>query len=190
MPSAEARSHQHRHRPTARSSEGFSARVRHSWRAARALSRRGVTTDRSQSTRALLCGLGVAMNPTWGALLPTPSAEARPQNHYDRTAARRLNSLWPLRSSLVALGPLAFRPVEYRPTAHETCAPRSADLAWLCCGPTQGALLSTPSAGARPHQHRHRSAARPTKCYVAIALKSRGAWPARISSRGVSADRP
>ena len=41
--------------------------------------------------------------------------------------------------------------------------PRSADFTWLCCGPTQGALLPTSSAGARPHQHRDKSAARPPR---------------------------
>ena len=129
--------------------------------------------------------------PTRGALLPTPSAEARPHHHYDRTAARRSNSLRRSRSSLVARGPLAFCPVECWLTAHEARATRrSADLAWLCCGPTQRAILSTPSARARPHQHRHRFSARPSKDYVAIPFKSRGARPARFSSRGVSAERP
>ena len=50
-----------------------------------------------------------------------------------------------------------------RPTAHGAHVPPSADLARLCCGPTQDALLPTPSAGTRPHQHRDRSAARALK---------------------------
>ena len=154
-------------------------------------SRRGVTTDRSQSTRALLCRLGVAMCPMRGALLPTPSSEARPHYHHDRTAARRSNLLWRPRSSLVTHGPLAFRPVEYWLTTHEARATRrSADLAWLCCGPTQRALLSTPSARARPHQHRHTPEAQPSERFSAIAFKSRGARPARFLPRGVSADGP
>ena len=56
----------------------------------------------------------------------------------------------------------ALRPVESRPTVHVACAAQRGlnDLACLFCRPTRGTLLSTPSAGARPHQHRDRSAAR------------------------------
>ena len=58
-------------------------------------------------------------------------------------------------------GPHPFLPAENRPTAHRARASRSAGLlAWLCCGPTRCALLPTPSAGARSHQHRGRLAAR------------------------------
>ena len=88
----------------------------------------------------------------------------------------------------MARGPRAFRPVEYRSTARRARAPRSADLAWLCCGPTRGALLPTPSVWARPHQHRDRSAARASEVNV-HRVRIRGARPARFSPRGVSADR-
>ena len=52
-----------------------------------------------------------------------------------------------------------FRAMKYRPIAHGARAPRSADLAWLYCSPTRGALLRAPPAGAWPHEHRDRSMA-------------------------------
>ena len=59
----------------------------------------------------------------------------------------------------------------------------------MCCRPMRGALLPTPPAEARPHQHRDRSAARASKrrghC-VQIPWRA----PARFSPGGVSADRP
>jgi len=56
----------------------------------------------------------------------------------------------------------ALRPVENRPTAHGARAAQRGlgNLAWLCCGPSRGALLPTSTAGPCPHQHRDRSAAR------------------------------
>ena len=60
----------------------------------------------------------------------------------------------PLRAACTRFAPCSIvRP----PMEH---AQRSADLASVCCGPTPGELLSTPSARAQPHQHRDRSAAR------------------------------
>ena len=84
-----------------------------------------------------------------------------------------------MRSNSEAHGPLAFRPVEFRPNVHKARAPRSVDVAWLCCGPTRGTLLPTPSADAWPHQHRDRSAARSLK--LVAAMPTRGARPAHIA---------
>ena len=69
--------------------------------------------------------------------------------------------------------------------------PRSANLAWLCCGPTRGAVLPTPSAEPRPHQY----------CgQVGGVCFSKGFWPARVnpvaripvhvSRHGAAADGP
>ena len=68
-------------------------------------------------------------------------------------------------------------------------ATRSADLAWLCCGPTRGALLSMLSAGARPHQHRDRSVARASN---GLTYRVPLPWRAirAILCRGYSVDRP
>ena len=57
-------------------------------------------------------------------------------------------------------------------------------MAWLCCGPTRGALLSTSSAEARPHRLRDRSAAKASK-----HLDQHVRFPWRAShAREVSAD--
>ena len=89
-----------------------------------------------------LCGLGMVV--LWpnrrrtpphadgrGSTAPTPR----------QVVGTSFEGSWPPRTNLVTSGLRAVCPVEYRPTAHEMCAPCSADLAWLCCGPTQGALL-------------------------------------------------
>ena len=214
MPSAEARSHQHRHRLTARGSDVVSRRVRQSWRAARALfapwsngrpfteyarlavkTLRGYVPDAGRApphavgrgsaaspprqvggtafkfvvailfesrgaqpvsfpTRRVLanrpwgtrhtplCGLGMVL--LWANKRRTPphavgrgSTAPKPR----QVGGTSFGSFWPPRTNLVTSGPRAVRPEEYRSTTHETCAPRSADLAWLCCGPTRGALL-------------------------------------------------
>ena len=49
----------------------------------------------------------------------------------------RLQNIVATRSKCVARDPRAFRPVASRPTARGARAPRSADLAWLCCGLTR-----------------------------------------------------
>ena len=95
-------------------------------------------------------GRGLSHAVRQGSTAPTP-------RQVGSTDFRRL---WLLRLEFAARSPRAFRPVGYRPTAHEARAPGSADLSWLCCGLTRGALLPTPSAGARPHQHQDRPAAR------------------------------
>ena len=61
---------------------------------------------------------------------------------------------------------------------------RSADLAWLCCRPTRSTFLPTLPAGARPHQHRCRLVARPSR---GLSLRVQIPWRA---SSGEPADRP
>ena len=117
----------------------------------------GVRTPRSADLAWLCCG------PTQGALLPTPSAEARPHQLCNRSAARALKSGDRRNHTSMAHGPRTVRPVEFRQTTHGARAPHSVYLAWLSCRPTRGALLPTPSVGARPHQLCNRSAARALK---------------------------
>ena len=59
----------------------------------------------------------------------------------------------PLRQNPVTRGPRTVLPVKYWPSDHGARTPRSADSAWLCCGPTRGTFLPTPSTRARAHQH-------------------------------------
>ena len=76
---------------------------------------------------------------TCGALLPTPSVEARPHQHRDRSAARGATTLARCvriirRASRARIAPWSSG---RRTDDH---APGTAELAWLCCGPTRGAL--------------------------------------------------
>ena len=154
------------------------------------LSSRGESTDRPRSTRAVQCGLGVVV--LWAKAGRAPShavGEGSTAPTPRQVGDTGFSRLWSPRSNPVARSPRAFRPVENQPTAYGARALASADLAWLCFGPTWGALLPTLSAGARPHKHRERSSRRSSKP-VARALESRVKRPARISHRGVSADRP
>ena len=92
----------------------------------------------------------------------------------------------------VARGPCAFRPARYRSTAHGARAPRSADLTWLCCGPTaQRGARSSPRC--RPGLDCNNTATgrwHELRKFFFIAFEHRGARPARFLPRGVSADRP
>ena len=69
-------------------------------------------------------------------------------------------------------------------------APRSVDLAWLCCGPTRGALhphaVGRGSTAPTPRPSRRQGA----QTFLGSACVSRGARPARVSHHGVAADRP
>ena len=130
-------------------------------RGPRTFSPRRVSVDRPRSTRASQCGLGVVVfGPTRGARLLTPSAEARTQQHRGRLATRfledcnhRVRISWRVSCALSAPHRIG-RP----PTEHAGCTVRT----WRGCvvAQTRGTLLPTPSAEARPHQHRRRSAAR------------------------------
>ena len=82
---------------------------------------------------------------------------------------------WSAHSVLVLRGPRAFCARECRPSTHGACVPRSADRAWLCCRPMRGALLPTPSAGARPHQHHDRTVVRVT---ARLSHRFRTPWSA------------
>ena len=95
----------------------------------------------------------------WDALHIMPSGDARPHQHRDRLVARASKGRShhvqiPCRAARALFAP---RSIDRPPTEH---TPRSADLAWLCFGRNAGALLPTPPAGARPHQHRGWLAAR------------------------------
>ena len=113
---------------------------------------------RSVDLAWLCCG------PTCGALLPTPSVEAQPHQHRDPGRRQRASNVLrqrvciPRRASRACIASWSSG----RPT--EEHAPRRAGLAWMCCGPTRGALLPTPSVEARPHQHCDQSAAEDSKC--------------------------
>jgi len=112
--------------------------------------------------RAAQCGLGaVVLWSTRGTLLLMPSTGARPHQYRDRSAARSpkgcthcSRTSW--RAFRVLSAPWSIcRP----PTEHACCAVRSAQLEWLCCGPTRCAILPTPSAETKLHQRRGRLAA-------------------------------
>ena len=168
MLSAQARPHQHHHTPTARGSKRCRRRDRHSWRVARALFAPW-RNDRpfTEHARLACCADSAWLCADAGRAPPNAvdrGSTVEPSRQDGDTA---VNLLWPPRPSPVARSPRAFRSVEYRPTAHETCVPCSADLVWLCCRPTRGALLPTLSAEARPRHHHDRSAAR----------RSNSLWP-------------
>ena len=98
---------------------------------------------------------------TRSTFFPALSARARPHQNRGRLAAQPSRGLGhrvqiPWRASRVHF---ALQRFDSPPTEH---TPRSADLAWLCCGPTRSIFLLTLLAGARPHQNRGRSAARPS----------------------------
>ena len=155
---------------------------------------RGKSADRPRSTRrAAWTGRGcvVGCGPTRGALPPhavSQGSTASTPRQVGGTAFKRSSSL---RSNPMARVARALRPVENRPTAHGARAAQRGlgDLAWLCCWPTWGALPSTPSAGAQPHQHRDRSASRPLRSLV-TSFESCGARRARSSPRGELTDHP
>ena len=69
-----------------------------------------------------------------------------------RGPGHRVRIPWRATRALFALWRIGRPPTEH--------VPSSADVARLCCGTTWSTLLPTPSAGARPHQHCNRSAAR------------------------------
>ena len=86
------------------------------------------------------------------------------------------------------------RPARFSPRGVSAARPRSTRtaqcrLARLCCGPTQGALLTTSLARAQPHRHPEGRWHRP-RSFVVTTCESRCARPARISPRAVSSDRP
>ena len=97
---------------------------------------------------------------------------------------------WPLRTILVTSGPHIFPPRGVSADRPRNMRAAQCGLGVVVLWANTGRAPPTPPAGARPHQYRHRPAARPAKGYVVTAFKSRGARPARFSSRGVSADRP
>ena len=175
-PSAGARSHQHRGRLAAQPSRCLSHRVQIPWRTSRALFAlwrfgRSPTEHalRSSDLAWLCCG------PTRSKFLSTLPAGARPRQHRCRLTARpsrgsghRVQIPWRTSRVLLALWRFGRSPTEH--------ALRSSDLAWLCCGPTRSKFLPTLSAGARPHQHRGRLAARPSR-----GLSHRVQIPWRVS---------
>ena len=123
------------------------------------ISPRGVSADRPRSTSRSMDLAWLCCGRTRGALLAKPPAGARLHQHHGGMAARTFK----VRDHRVRLPQRAARALSASwsigrpPTEH---APRSARLAWLCCGATRGALLAKPPAGARLHYHRDRSAAR------------------------------
>ena len=138
---------------------------------------------RSADLAWLCCG------PTRGALLPTPSVEARPHQHRDRSAAgiskgRSQRVRIPWRASRARIAPWSSG----RRTAEHV--PRSVDLAWLCCGPTRGALhphaVGRGSTAPTPRQ----VGGTELRKVVVSAFESHGARPARVSHHGVAADGP
>ena len=86
----------------------------------------------------------------------------------------RLRNVVTLRSTTVARGPRALRPVENQPTDQGSTR-ALADLAWLSSQPTRGALHPTPLAEAPLHRHRARSAAAASK---RRSLSVRAPWRA------------
>ena len=72
-----------------------------------------------------------------GLILPTPSSEGRPHQHCGWLAARFFKRTGPSHSIPVKYSPCALLPwsISRPPTEH---TPRSADLAWLCCGRNTG----------------------------------------------------
>ena len=89
------------------------------------------------------------------AMLP---ADAQPHKHCGMSVARAwkahdhiILTPWRVARSLLAAWSKCRSPTEHMPG--------SADLVWLCCDPTQGMLLPTPSAGAQPCEQRDRSVA-------------------------------
>ena len=65
-------------------------------------------------------------------------------------------------SNPVTRSPRAYRILKYRPTTRGA-SDAQCGLAWLCCGPTRGALLPMPSAESQPHRLSDRSAAKASK---------------------------
>ena len=107
----------------------------------RARSRHVESRRTAHGARAAQRGLGVlawlCCRPTRGALFPMPSAGARPHYHRDRSEARHSSGLWrflqiPWRASRALF--VTWK-IGQPPAKH---APRSADLAWLCCRRMQG----------------------------------------------------
>ena len=158
-PLAEALLNRHRARLTAGASNACGHSVRIPCRTAHVhfVPWRTVRTPAEHSALADLAWFSSL--PTRDALHPTPLAEALLHRHRARPAAvasncRAHSFQLPCRADPTRSAPWRIgRP----PTEHTQ---RSADFAWLCCGPTRSALSSTPSPGAQPHQHRDRSAAR------------------------------
>ena len=78
----------------------------------------GEPADRSQRTRALADSAWLSSRPTWGALHPTPLAEATFHRHRDRSAAAASKAVPLTFLTPVARGPRALRPVRNRPSTH------------------------------------------------------------------------
>ena len=120
---------------------------------------RGLSTDRPRSTSRAVrtwsgCGVGQrrALSPPRrrpGTIAPTPRQVGSAE--FGKAVITGLESRG-ARPSRCAPWSIGRPPMEY--------TPRSADLAWLCCGPTQGALVPTSSAGAQSCEHRDRLVAR------------------------------
>ena len=140
----------------------------HGTRRARS-SPRGESADRPRSTRraAGTWQLGVVVLwPIAGRAPPYVNGRALSAPTPRQVGGTAFGRCWSLRSNPVACVACALRPLESRPTADGSRAAQHklGDLArWLCCGPTRSALPSTPSASARPHQHRGMLAARPSR---------------------------
>ena len=190
-PLAEAPLHRHRAVLAAAASNRRCRLVLVPWRAARA---RFVTWRTSRpptehlSLRAA-CLARLSAWPTRGALHPTPLAEAPLHRHRAVLAAAASNRR--CRLVLVPWRAARARFVTWRtsrpPTEHLSL--RAACLARLSAWPTRGALHPTPLAEAPLHRHRAGRRLR-LRTVVAVSFSSRGARPARASSRGEPADRP
>ena len=155
---------------------------------------RGKSADRRRSTLRTARtwrGCVEGCRPTRGALLPTPSARARPHQNRDRSAVRPSRGICcrvriPWRASRAFFAPwIIGRP----PTEH---APRSADLAtWRGCVVGARRARSTPRR--RPRSDRINTAIRrqhgPQELSI-TAFDFRDAGRVRSSPRGKSADCP
>jgi len=114
----------------------------------------------ARGARAAQCGLGVVV--LWANMRRAPQhAIGRGSTTPTPRQVGGTGFEWPYlpRSTSVARDPRDFvsRIFGRPPKKH---APRSARLAWLCCGPMWGTILPTPSIGDRPHQHRDKPVAR------------------------------